>query len=1559
MERDNESKSTDEWELSKENVLPLKQGRKMTNLTAALQPQNFDRQQQLILQRQGFETELRTYNGDDPLDPWIRYIQWTEQNFPQGGKDSHLGVLIQKCIIQFKNNELYKQDSRYVSIWLKMYAIQAQYDSESLEIFKFMQANQIGTKLTLFYEAWASELEQAGNTKRADAIYKEGLACNAQPRERLERAMIEFQSRVGRTTVQQMQEGMMNPTTSSEDQRATLGDLRARGKHQKIGTSRTGAAKLSSRGGIQTASAPLQQRTNQISIFCDDDVQSSGAAKPTGQWQHLPSRAESRKENTTSAGQWANQRLPQRNVPRMTFQEVSSYSRPDFDVHVDENVDQITTPHKPPEMGYQVLSEKKHHKPTNALHAIKQENVNDNTRVMYCKHLIYGGAREMSFEELRGIKDRTKRKEREIQAKMEEAERMRVDMVRKQKEQDEMIAKMQEKLEQQRIQQEQYIELLVKQKMEAMAPQMSQQVQPTAVHPTPTLPPQPAPMAPAYSAPMVPQQPAQVAPSQPAPTVPTAQYALSQEGFQTQGSSSKSTGLSHTSPLDSIVACENITKQRNRSNSGGDSTITCTKQLLFDDLTSATGNFNIFCDPDQDPPAKPAPQYPTVATAAAAKPPSAPLMAAPTPCNPSSTSAFSIHPQPVTAPLSKIRPQTEQDTITPNQSFLSNTSSTVTQGTGLNDEKTPQSSMMSDKTPSSASFASLSRSRNGRLNQIRTPKGLTAPSPTINTKEALGVINAMLNCSLKSNQFDLDAEFQNQVTHKEKEFEMEFANESSDVKPLSKGAIFEDASADNHIRGFVGQGIIPRRQPLAPRMGQSNEAPQQVVPSSSAFSSIPIYQDDVKTEIKEAGAGKITIFEDEPVDNTKENTPPSDYKQVKDRREMTGILQSSKGVPFMPLEDQEQEEDGVEAMEVHPSSDPSQQRDHTMNITLPPTGAGSNYSFDLAARMASTPFNDASSHKLSFIPPMSTIKPREVEQSPTKGEVVLPSGASDVGGLKVGASASRVVHTSVNESFEKTEFTVNHSGGHLSPIMETSAENARSSASSSASTTNSHASASSLEGHQSSINTQVEREKNVAPSVQGFSIHMDEDPPVQCQKQAGSLSLGFQIHVDNPEPISAALEAGNNSCAQDHHVQIGGAELSRKELSFNTQSLVESQPKSNDNGLLHKDDLPNLEMSFIPDRTIQDVEQVEEDITVFGMRDEPLDYSDPFNAGLQNLLLAGLSKPLSMYKGIYQHEQVMQEIKSGLAVSFGDEIHVFNVMKKVGEGAFATIYLAACLDAQDMNDIEDEFRRVALKVQHPPCPWEMYIIKELHARISRLPSQIDVRPSLMNAECAHIYQDRSCLVTEYETKGTLLDFINTYKQRKGRDMREQWVLILAIEILQVIEHMHRCKIIHGDIKPDNFLINSKNDEKTTCNQDASSGNFIKLIDFGRSIDMTLFPEGTTFTAKCKTSGFNCTEMQSNQPWTYQVDYYGIAGTIHCMMFGKYMKVFKERGIWKMTSTVPRKCKANWKGFFHTLLNVPSCDPSDLPHLGDLRRQLEQYVDPSTKLELQFNVNALL
>ena len=46
--------------------------------------------------------------------------------------------------------------------------------------------------------------------------------------------------------------------------------------------------------------------------------------------------------------------------------------------------------------------------------------------------------------------------------------------------------------------------------------------------------------------------------------------------------------------------------------------------------------------------------------------------------------------------------------------------------------------------------------------------------------------------------------------------------------------------------------------------------------------------------------------------------------------------------------------------------------------------------------------------------------------------------------------------------------------------------------------------------------------------------------------------------------------------------------------------------------------------------------------------------------------------------------------------------------------------------------------------------------------------------------------------------------------------------------------------------------------------------WLHLIDFGQSIDMKQFPPGTTFTAKVTTKGFQCPEMKTNRPWTYQV-----------------------------------------------------------------------------------------
>ena len=155
---------------------------------------------------------------------------------------------------------------------------------------------------------------------------------------------------------------------------------------------------------------------------------------------------------------------------------------------------------------------------------------------------------------------------------------------------------------------------------------------------------------------------------------------------------------------------------------------------------------------------------------------------------------------PPSVPLSTRTGQAELDTITPNQSLNLNASSANP------DNKTPQASCLSDKTPSSASFSSAPRSaRMGRLSNIRTPKGLTAPSPTINTREAMGVITAMLDSSLENNLFGWDGPNPAKVSSHDKDFEMDFANtgpSGENNKPFNPGK-FKDYDV-------VAQWIRPR-----------------------------------------------------------------------------------------------------------------------------------------------------------------------------------------------------------------------------------------------------------------------------------------------------------------------------------------------------------------------------------------------------------------------------------------------------------------------------------------------------------------------------------------------------------------------------------------------------------------------------------------------------------------------------------------------------------------------------------------------------------------------------
>ena len=53
----------------------------------------------------------------------FRYINWTDQNFPKGGREGNVINLIKQCAKLFKDDERYRNDERYMNIWIKFVSI--------------------------------------------------------------------------------------------------------------------------------------------------------------------------------------------------------------------------------------------------------------------------------------------------------------------------------------------------------------------------------------------------------------------------------------------------------------------------------------------------------------------------------------------------------------------------------------------------------------------------------------------------------------------------------------------------------------------------------------------------------------------------------------------------------------------------------------------------------------------------------------------------------------------------------------------------------------------------------------------------------------------------------------------------------------------------------------------------------------------------------------------------------------------------------------------------------------------------------------------------------------------------------------------------------------------------------------------------------------------------------------------------------------------------------------------------------------------------------------------
>ncbi|KAJ1918052.1 protein kinase [Mycoemilia scoparia] len=282
---------------------------------------------------------------DDPLDVYFRYARWAMEVHTQGGAQSELVQLLEKPLRQFRDQERYRNDTRYVKMWIWYTTVINQGQEE---VFKYLLANKIGDALAVLYEEFSDLLESRGKYNQAHDTYSLGINRKAQPLDRLKRRHDAFEKRLAAYLAKKQSEGedsdedaLINgppregsgPASSS---RTMLGVKRSSRSaisahpntlHQPstsrgLGGSRLGDVGARGRGRIgvvQRDSASSRAATNpksnkgKIAVFADPDgtAGQSASQKQGSAWLDIGTSATRSKENVREATAWRGQTLKQ------------------------------------------------------------------------------------------------------------------------------------------------------------------------------------------------------------------------------------------------------------------------------------------------------------------------------------------------------------------------------------------------------------------------------------------------------------------------------------------------------------------------------------------------------------------------------------------------------------------------------------------------------------------------------------------------------------------------------------------------------------------------------------------------------------------------------------------------------------------------------------------------------------------------------------------------------------------------------------------------------------------------------------------------------------------------------------------------------------------------------------------------------------------------------------------------------------------------------------------------------------------------------------------------